>query len=966
MSLVQKVRTYVYDTPATYDQFDGGINTNLSNEALEINELRDGLNCHYINKSLVNRRGEKILKTLNLPINTRPQGDFMFSAEHKDYIISVRNGHIFYGSYTNSNDVIDMNLLLVDINHTIHRDDCENYVIDLETRTEVDLNADTEGFIYHFYDGNNEDPEYVPDPSEYQDTLIIQNTKRVQGIPAKLNMNPHGSSTVPNANGYINKEVTYFFMATGTRLLRIEEKFDENSQDYYLYGYILNAYEPNSWEIQNIGVNNLSPFPNHFADDVDNVPKTAIGQIATEPKTLAGNNISDGITAYAKINCMYGYEKEELFYKWEARFGADADWQVIVFWDNGLNSGVSSKGLTELTLTGAQLTTLNGGTQPTSGKELFIRCTVTSDFQQSYDLSTKTYSKDRDEGQKYIGGGSLTKRDFVADQAVAQYSKTHISRKIVDYYYPEYTLQYCRQQGWNDPATRAAHGYAAPDDQFLHMHSCTKVVSDGSKLIFYDDAYNSCEWYKTVVGRINYISYGGNLNFRTNKNEKLIGVVVFDSHIVVFSDNETLGGNISVVTGNGDDYNDGDYYSPYKRIIVNTSVSCDVYNTIQVAENYIIFKYRRDIYMLDTKELDSERIQVVTINDKVKQRLNNVEFPLDRVRDPKKDENLEYDFHEYCKCLKPDEIFSEVCDGYYGLIFPHQGFHLDTYEYPENALKYYEGSNQEYIDKLRGRKIENISVKPGLRWKCYFRNGHVYDESSKIYYPWLRDTSKYLNIVGVIEINGETTMVTENAQLVQFNNEDYDGLDEYNYKVRMTTRCYDMQLPTLCKFMDNLNVYYNRDFTDIINVDMYVKNEAGYYIYTPNTEAFINMTSQEGGEVKFDERYLVDDALNLLPGYEPMEQYDDHPYVDPMDKPVQVLNEVALDTATLDRPSFTSRTLTPKYRFPWLSAQFILEMKSNQAFSLSALTFSYTSSDMPDFTREKLYREILKGNILKK
>ena len=31
MSSIQKVRTYVYDTPATYNQFDGGINTNTKN-----------------------------------------------------------------------------------------------------------------------------------------------------------------------------------------------------------------------------------------------------------------------------------------------------------------------------------------------------------------------------------------------------------------------------------------------------------------------------------------------------------------------------------------------------------------------------------------------------------------------------------------------------------------------------------------------------------------------------------------------------------------------------------------------------------------------------------------------------------------------------------------------------------------------------------------------------------------------
>lgn len=908
MSSIQKVRTYVYDTPATYNQFDGGINTNLSNEALEANELRDGLNCHYINQSLVNRKGEKIIKRLNLPINTRPQGDFVFSATHKDYIISVRNGHIFYGDFTNSNFEITMNLLLIDIPTIQERDDCENYLIDISEETQIDLTKDTEGFIYKFYAGNNEDPSYVPEEDEYRRTLIIQNTKRVQGVPVE----------------------DYFIMATGLRVLKITEEFDEESNDYYLYARVLDAYKPNSWEFQNIGINNLSPFPNYYIDETQDVPMTSIGQLKTYPKEI--DSQTGDIEVEALLNCLKGYTKYDLYYKWEARVGANEEWKTLLYWNSELNNGETSKGKSKIIITADKLKSLNKGATVIAGQDVFIRCTVTSDFQNGYNTVTKSYFKDTDE-----------EGDFVADQAVAQYSKTHIKKTVMEDYDPN--------------KVKPAH-------EFLRIHSCTKVVSDGSKLLFYDDAYDSCEWFKTVVNKNNYLSYGGNLNFRTNKNEKLIGVVIFDKNIVVFSDNEQLGGNISVVTGNGDDYNDGEYYSPYKRTIVNTNVSCDAFNTIQIAENYIIFKYRNDIYMLDTNDLDAERVQVITINDKVKQKLNNVEFPLDRIREPHKEEHLEYDFHEYSKCLKPDEIFSEVYDGFYGIVFPHQGFHVDTFEYPDEALKYYEGANQEYLDKLRGRRIENISVKPGLRWKCYFRKGVVYQNGGKTFYPWLRDTSKYLNICSIIDINGESTMVTYNGELVQFNNDDYSGLDEYNYKVRMSTRCYDMELPTLCKFMDNLNVYYNRDFTKNLYMDCYVKNEASYYIYTPNTEAFVNLNDAMG-EVKFDERYKIDDALNLLPGYGPLDKYDDEPLVDPIDKPVQVLNEVALDTAVLDRPSFTSITLTPKYRFPFLSAQFILELKSNQAFSLSSLTFSFTSNDMPDFTREKLYRDILKGNILK-
>lgn len=918
MSSIQKVRTYVYDTPATYNQFDGGINTNLSNEALEVNELRDGLNCHYINQSLVNRRGEKLIKKLLLPVNTRPQGDFVFSATNKNYIISVRNGHIFYGEYNDTVFEIVMNLLPINIPTVTSRDDCENYLIDIREETEIDLTQDTEGFIYKYYSGNNEDPEYVPEEDEYQRTLIIQNTKRVQGVPVVMKDNK-------------DQDIPVFIMATGLRILKIYEVPDEETEDYKLVGDVLEAFKPNSWEFQNIGVNNLSPFPNYYIDETVDVPKTSIGQLVTDPKELDPN--IEEFTVEAIVNCLKGYTKYDFYYKWEARVGAASEWVPLVWWLKEKNEdGISSKGRTKITITMDKLKALNGDKTITEGDEIFIRCTLTSDFQTSYDLEKKEYYKDTDEAG-----------DLIADQSIAQYSKTHI-KKIMQ---PKY-----------DPET------VEPDREFLRIHSCTKVVSDGTKLLFYDDVYNSCEWFKTVVGKVNYLSYGGNLNFRTHKNEKLIGVVIFDKNIVVFSDNEQLGGNISVVTGNGDDYNDGQYYSPYKRTIVNTNVSCDAYNTIQVAENYIIFKYRKDIYILDTNDLDAERVQVVTINDKVKQKLNNVEFPLDRIREPYKEEHLDYDFHEYNKCLKPDEILSEVYDGFYGIIFPHQGFHIDTFEYPENALKHYEGADENIIEKLRGRKIENISVKPGLRWKCYFRKGTVYQNGSKPFYPWLRDTSKYLNICSVLTISGESTMVTYEGELVQFNNEDYSGLDEYNYKVRIATKCYDMELPTLCKFMDNLNVYYNRDFKKNLHMDCYVKNEASYYIYTPNTEAFVNLNI-DGGEVKFDERYKIDDALNLLPGYGPLEKYDDEPLIDPIDKPVQILNETAMNTAVLDRPSFTSITLTPKYRFPFLSAQFILELVSNQAFSLSSLTFSFTSNDMPDFTREKLYRDILKGNILK-
>ena len=436
---------------------------------------------------------------------------------------------------------------------------------------------------------------------------------------------------------------------------------------------------------------------------------------------------------------------------------------------------------------------------------------------------------------------------------------------------------------------------------------------------------------------MNFLNF---LNFKTTKNESITGVVVFDTNIVVFADNPQLGGNISVVTGNGDDNSNDQYYSPYKRNIVNTNVSCDAFNTIQVADNYIIFKYRNDIYMLDTNGLStSDTVKVETINDMVKQRLNNIEFPLDRVRLPRSDEHLEYDFHELNQCLKPDEIFSEVVDGYYGLIFPNQGFFMDMLNIPTIIDKEYKGSKEEY----QGAYIENIYIKPGLRWKCYFRDGKMYQNHTKPQYPWLRDVSNLLDVVSVLYIEGQPCFVRKDGDLIRFDNPrgiNYTG-DEY--KLRFRSKAYNMENSALCKFLDNLCLYYNRDFDTIAYTTLWIHNEAGYEIYGPENEAYITTLLGDTDQVRYGERIKFDDALNLqnmdnmlnldkkfdfneteenrtspfdysvdlnkvrdfnkhmkeyidnelLEGegkYSPIEQYENRLYIDPVDKPVEILD----------------------------------------------------------------------------
>ena len=947
MSTIKKYPLPVYDPPASYRDFNGGINTSLSNESLQPNELRDGLNCHYSNEALINRPGASLLKTLEgLPLG-KAQGDFLYATENNSWIISVRNGRIYYGDFE-SGDSVNMGLLKINIKRTESILDTKNYVANLQTSMELH-DGETEGYIYKYpkYSGIGESTSEEVEPDvdiEYEETLIIQNTKQVQGIPID----------------------DYFVMATGTRLLKIYEYLDPIRNTYSLVGEILEALMPNSWEFANIGPNYLSPFPQYHIAEVEGVPATEIGHILPEPWNLTIDNMNAEWKFKPVVSTSLGYDKSDFYYKWEVKYAeftdaslskqiASTEWKTIWFFDPEKNDGGLSKNKTEISITPSKLQELFGieivsnGVLKAEHPAILVRCTLTSEFETHYDVSTKTTSFVR----------TVEDQDLVPLQASAIYSRTHKTFPILNSYAP------------------SVHDV---DQYFYYIHSCTKIIADGQKALIYDDAYNTGSWFKTVISKYNYITKNMSLNFKTTKNEKLVAVAVFDTNIIVFADNDQLGGNISVVSGNGDDLASDTYYSPYQRKVVSTNVSCDSYNSMQIVDNYVVFKYRNDIYMLDSSGLsNTDTVKVDTLNDMIRQRLGSIEMPLDRIRNLKKGEDLENDFHELRQCLLPDEIFSEVTDGCYSLIFPRQGHFTDTLSVPtETTIKPYSGNLKEHLNTY----VENISMKPGLRWKCYIRSGKAYQNANKILYPWLRDVSYLFDIVSIVNIEGSPCYVRENGDIIKFDRPDgtsYTADDGYTnedpkgdymiepFKLRVHTKAYDMDAPALCKFLDTLCVYYNRDFKNIAYMDIEVFNEADYQIYGPDNEAFVTVT-KDTDQIRYGDNISFDEALNLTPKDKPIEQYEDHPYIDPIDKPVMILNEYKgvrnskgeYINPALNRPAFSAKSCTPKWRFPFLSCSVLIELEGNQSFSLSALNFSYTSSDLPDYTREQLYRNIIR------
>ena len=85
-----------------------------------------------------------------------------------------------------------------------------------------------------------------------------------------------------------------------------------------------------------------------------------------------------------------------------------------------------------------------------------------------------------------------------------------------------------------------------------------------------------------------------------------------------------------MITGNGDDWDDqSGYYSPYRRVTINATVSCDNANTVQVCENILVFKYFDTLYYISGSELNNEVVSVYSCNDKIKHNNNFIKIPWD-------------------------------------------------------------------------------------------------------------------------------------------------------------------------------------------------------------------------------------------------------------------------------------------------------------------------------------------------
>ena len=141
-----------------------------------------------------------------------------------------------------------------------------------------------------------------------------------------------------------------------------------------------------------------------------------------------------------------------------------------------------------------------------------------------------------------------------------------------------------------------------------------------------------------------------------------------------------------------------------------------------------------------------------------------------------------------------------------------------------------------------------------------------------------------------------------------------------NYQCKIHFRAVDLGYPKIFKLLSNVLVYYHRNQYSNIEFNIESKNEAGHLLLT-NSE--LNKSIQ-------DLRVLrTGDIKNL--------------------------DRIRVDSTILD-----SKIFNTAYKFPFLIIDTVINSFNDKEFSISSITYNYTSTDIPDSNPYDLYSSIIR------
>jgi len=589
------------------------------------------------------------------------------------------------------------------------------------------------------------------------------------------------------------------YIATGTRFVEV------NAHNGILHAAPVVPYRVASTESNHLGFNYLSPYPEHCL-------QTSFDQARTDIQGILTVQNAPGVyTLEPLMNFLMGTGSKDYLFRWEKL--VDNTWCVVhTFQEN--YDGETKLNRFRLTVTDAHTT--------------YYRVTYARSFEKTDD-------------------------QYVMEPLIRHYPSTNQYDTIEDYTVAKNIPDSGQATSMLFLSSGTTH------DTYNIIQSCTKILGDGNKFILYGDRFNSGSWFKTVTGNPSFVPQKGSLCFKTNRNEELLKVVHFNGNLIVFAFSPILGGTIHLVTGAGDDYQD-DWYSPYRRKVINTTISTDNANTVQVCENLLFFKHFQTVYYMRSGDLNSDVINVFSVNDRV-------QYPNPDIETPWSDNN----------CI------SEVTENYYALIW------------------------------------KETETRPATRWKVYYKMGH--EINNKYYLPWLRDESKFFNVDHILYLKGKPVYLY-NQSLLSFEQDCHTDLGE-QYPVEIRFRAEDLHYPKLMKLLSNVLIFYHRDPSSRLKLSLTLRNEAGNILL----DSFDTTTTQDLRSLRAGTKLL------------------DEPF-------------------RLSTPGVESKVFNTTTKFPCLLVDASIKALNDSAFSVSSITYNYTTIETPDTTPYNLYIKIIRKDEL--
>jgi hypothetical protein len=241
-------------------------------------------------------------------------------------------------------------------------------------------------------------------------------------------------------------------------------------------------------------------------------------------------------------------------------------------------------------------------------------------------------------------------------------------------------------------------------------------------------------------------------------------------------------------------------------------------------------------------------------------------------------------------------LYSEVTEDHYGIIFPEQN----------------------------------------LRWKMFYKRP-VYNNNIASF-PWVRDISQAFEIDGTVKINNTITHITSD-KLIQYNGNDYKDLG-VAFEHQIITKAYHLEYPGFGKFVNSLHVSFYRGATTLLVMNVDVFNEANFKLIGVNEVSFYDEELDTIVYAEFDAYF----GLNII---------------DP-DRAALIEGTTPIQGSKLGKSVYTSRVYNPDLKFPCLSAYATIKSSSPEAFSLSSITYDYTTTELPAKTLPQIYSEIFR------